>query len=850
MGNMINARRFFPAGVPIRVRIDLQAGTGTSSLKFGWGLNGAAVNLAVGAQLKPGFWYPTKTTVSDTTGSTQVPATQVTETKYNDGTMDPVYAIPTSTTVDPTGLALKTVEAFEAPGTGMLRRTMRTLPAFATGTAANSTTYSYYLETATAADPCVTGSAAVPQVGLLQFTQGPTPATGTAVKTETVYDLLGRPVASRYVGDTAWTCTSYDARGRVYQIVIPANSTTPAGRTITTVYKAGSVAGVGGDPYRTTVADSAGTITTVVDALGRTVSTTDVWGVTTASSYDQAGRLTQAVTTIASPAYTATMAYTYDSVNRLLTQKLDGNTLATLVYSPDNAALDPGKLTDITYPSGAGNAGNGTKGTIGYDTLGQINLMTWKTAANVMLTSDEVTRSITGRVLTNKVDGAATPAWTYTYDTVGRLTGAVGSSHNYQYAYAATGGCGTNTAAGKNTNRTTLTDNAVAVANYCYDNADRLTSTTQTGYTAAITYDAHGNTTSLAGETYGYDYADRHTTTTKAAVRKVDYVRDASNRIVSRTDTNLATTVAVTQRYGFTGSGDSSSLTLTTANAVTEAVFSLPGGVLYTKRTASPVWSYPNIHGDITATTDNAGVKQGVTRIYNPYGELITGVLADNLTGDLDNNWLGQHQRPLEHATGLALNIEMGARIYNPIIGRFLQVDPISGGATDSDYGYVSDPVNEFDLTGTMCFSFSCAKKAVSKAWDNTGGRVVSYVDKHAGNFARRALDNKFVRGIAIGAAIGVFCGATAGIGCAMAVGAVAGGALGAANYKVNHKQGGLGGNIVLGMIQGATTGVVRQLGGLAGGAGSPASMSALQWATRSVPGSVIVAGLMKRLGL
>lgn len=45
----------------------------------------------------------------------------------------------------------------------------------------------------------------------------------------------------------------------------------------------------------------------------------------------------------------------------------------------------------------------------------------------------------------------------------------------------------------------------------------------------------------------------------------------------------------------------------------------------------------------------------------------------------------------------------MGARIYIPILGRFLQVDPIEGG-TDNNYVYATDPVNEFDLSGEGIF--------------------------------------------------------------------------------------------------------------------------------------------------
>lgn len=48
--------------------------------------------------------------------------------------------------------------------------------------------------------------------------------------------------------------------------------------------------------------------------------------------------------------------------------------------------------------------------------------------------------------------------------------------------------------------------------------------------------------------------------------------------------------------------------------------------------------------------------------------------------------------------------IEMGARVYSPELGRFLQVDPIDGGS-ENDYDYVGgDPVNGFDLKGESFF--------------------------------------------------------------------------------------------------------------------------------------------------
>ncbi|MFT3851983.1 MAG: PA14 domain-containing protein [Ilumatobacteraceae bacterium] len=690
------------SSLQIRVRIDFKAGTGTSSLQFGWtGPSDSSTNWAIGTYTKPGFWYPTKTTTDDTPSSTQVPAQTTTVTRYDEG-IDPSYGLVTSTTQDPGGLNLTTATSYETTGDKLLRPLRTTLPAFASApTSANSTTNTYYTLGATAVNPCVSGSPAVDQAGLRKTSQDPTPASGSAVATEYVYDILGRVVASRYVGDTAWTCSTFDARGRTTIVKIPANSTTPAGRTITTTYD------VGGDPYTTAVTDAAGTITTTVDALGRTINTLDVWGVATATVYDQAGRATGSTTTISSPAYTSTTSYTYDNANRLTSESIGGAVVAQLAYAADTATLDPGVLTGVTYPNGAGKAGNGSSGTFTYTNLGAPATITWrKTSDSSVITSDSVTRSLTGKILTEAVDGVG-PTWTYTYDAAGRLTRATGTSHDYQYQFTASGGCGADVAAGANSDRSQVIDNGSTIATNCYDNADRLTSTSLAGYTSAISYDAHGNTATLGGEQYTYDFADRHMASEVAGVRKVTYQRDASDRIVARTDLDETTSTSTTQRYGYGGPGDSSTLTLDATNNVVDVVYPLPGGALYTKRGAAGLWSYPNMHGDVTQVTDNNLVTQGATSVYNPDGQLVSGNAADNLTGTLDNGWLGGPQRRTEHAGGLNTDVEMGARIYNPAIGRFLARDPIQGGCANA-YTYVfGDPVNAFDISGAK----SCGQR-------------------------------------------------------------------------------------------------------------------------------------------
>ena len=224
------------------------------------------------------------------------------------------------------------------------------------------------------------------------------------------------------------------------------------------------------------------------------------------------------------------------------------------------------------------------------------------------------------------------------------------------------------------------------------------------------------------------------------------FTRDAAGRRLGQSTTGWAQTPQdasavgeLVRHYG----DDSDNPAWMTFEGGTERY--LPGlggdlGLQMTTRgqTAEAELSVTNPHGDVV-TTIPLGDGNTVTGIrawsdYTEYGTPRTPATTGQVHGVTGYGWLGGRERATPAGTfGLTL---MGARLYNPVTGRFTTTDPVYGGNPNT-YTYPTDPINMTDLTGQWR-----AKKWRTTRWERIrgwAGRKRSSVSRRFRSYRSRA---------------------------------------------------------------------------------------------------------------
>ncbi len=308
--------------------------------------------------------------------------------------------------------------------------------------------------------------------------------------------------------------------------------------------------------------------------------------------------------------------------------------------------------------------------------------------------------SLNGRV-TSRADGTGSAySQSFGYDPLGRLTSASSTAWgNGSYVYDPLG----------NIRQKTMLNRSVTTA---YDSRNRLVQAVDTGATGTrgFAYDGRGNITMAGSLTMGYDMSDQPVSVTGNADGGNGSTAGAAVSGAYLYDGNFKRVRSVINGdtiYNLYDAGGTLRMVYNASKG--ERTDSIIAGGVTLARAKNDILTYlhPDTLGSSAAGTTQAGNVAWRER-YTPFGESFHNP-ADN------DNQAGYTGHIKDADTGL---VYMQARLYDPVIGRFLSIDPVTFLDTGNPgyfnrYSYVgNDPINAIDPFG---------KCATDKSGNETG---------------------------------------------------------------------------------------------------------------------------------
>jgi RHS repeat-associated protein len=549
------------------------------------------------------------------------------------------------------------------------------------------------------------------------------------------YNSLGQLVKDASPDRGTWTYT-YDTVGNLHTTTDGRGHITTYGydalnRLISKVDKPGS-GGVAGAPFTTTWhydqaghGASIGQLTSVSgpSGTGCPSNANGDHNVISNLNYDKFGRLISTTTCVTGQS--ETIGVGYDSVGRPSTTTYPGGEQVTTGYDaagrPDSlrpyvtsATYDPGgRLIDLQLGDGSDNRytyyGDGTG-------RGWLTSITDQSSTGASLYQTTITHNPNGTIASESsaAGSASSTTLSYGYDALNRLTSVAGDTPA-TFTYDPAGNITGNSTLGTYHYNPTSCGQPT-----CPTSQQLATVTMPSGRTETFRYDANGNltkqtrhasgtrkTTRITWDGYNQP-TDLKTLANGTVVSDLKTVYDANGNLAQQTDT----TAAGTSDLRYFGP----LLQQSNQNLIKNYVFggqvvarNGPGGVIYLHqdRLGSPV-----------VVTDSSGAAAS-TSSYTPWGAATP-----------ENPPPGQPSfTGAQQLTGSSI-VQMGARLYDPTLGRFLSADSLDpagpGTQAANRYAYASDdPVNLVDPTGHE----GCVPFEASLVDDGT----VECLDHHVG---------------------------------------------------------------------------------------------------------------------